>query len=105
MLSYSGYYKSNNNREQQHISGSATNGVHLLWLHLHKHTYQSCNQGNCSTEREQKGAIQQIDVLIEGGDDNARNCSNESSNQYWHKNIRWLSGSALEAVGHDTDRN
>ena len=97
--------ESDDNHHQHDIGRRGTHLVHQDGIHLSEAPDDACHDGSGTAQRQQHGTVQQIDLLIEAGDDDAGEGREEGRQQDRDKDIRRLGGSHLGAVHHDGDRN
>ena len=104
-LSHSREYEPHDDCHEQDVGNRCAHEIHLLLAHRAESPYHSRNQQTCTSEGEQHRTVDEVDSLIETGDNNARQCREERGKQYGHEDIRGLCRPHLCPIYHDAHRN
>ena len=90
---------------QQDISHRIAHNVHLRLVHLCEAPYYSSHHSRHAAEREQHCTVDEIDALVERGEDDARQCREERGEKNGHEDVGRLCCPHLRTIHHDTDGN
>lgn len=71
-FAHAGNDEADNDRHQQDVGNERRDGVHLLLRHLREAPDDGGHYGAHPSQGEQDGAVEQIDALVERGDDDTR---------------------------------
>ena len=103
-VAHSGKDEHHDDGHQQDVSHAGAHDVHLRLVHLREAPDDGSHHGTHSAEREKHGAIDEIDALIERGDDDASQRGEEGGKQDGHEDVRGLCRSHLRTINHYGDR-
>ena len=98
-LAHAGHDKSYDDRQQQCAGDGGAHRVHGGGVQLIESPDDACHQGTGSAQRQQHGAVQQVDALIETGDDDSGQRREKCGQQDGHEDVGGVGGSHLCPIG------